>query len=132
MNGTETSRNPCDGSILNGIPSEKIYIAVGYTDMRRSIDGLAAMVQQVFHLDPCDRNLYLFCGRRADRIKGLFWDGDGYLLLYKRLENNGRFQWPRHESEAEQITEQQLRWLLEGLSTEQPKALQKVGPRIVV
>jgi len=111
--------------ILNSIAAEKVYIACGYTDLRKQIDGLAAVVKQVFKLDPLARNLYLFCGRRCDRIKALYWEGDGFILLYKRLEN-GRFQWPRKESEARLITPQQLRWLLEGLSVEQPKALKKV------
>jgi transposase len=100
--------------------------------MRRSIDGLAATVQQVFHLDPCSRCLFLFCGKRSDRLKALFWEGDGFVLLYKRLENGGRFQWPRREAQARAITPQQLRWLLEGLSVDQPNALRNVGPRIVV
>jgi len=110
--------------ILNNIPAENVYIACGYTDMRRSIDGLAAMVQQVFKLDPCSRNLYIFCGKRSDRIKAIFWEGDGFALIYKRLER-GRFQWPRAASEVRMITPQQLRWLLEGLSIEQPKAVRK-------
>jgi len=118
-------------SIINDIPAEKIYIKCGYTDMRRSIDGLSAMVQQIFKLDPCNRNLYIFCGRGNDRIKILFYDTDGYILLYKRLEC-GSFQWPRRESEARQITERQLRWLLEGLSIEQPKALNAITPKYTV
>lgn len=65
--------------------------------------------------------LFLFCGRRKDRMKGLYWEGDGFLLVYKRLEN-GRFQWPRNGTEAREITAQQYRWLMEGLSVEQPKA----------
>ena len=120
-----------DGSIINMIPANKLYICCGYVDLRRSIDGLAAMVQQVFKLDPCSRNLFLFCGKRSDRIKALYYDGDGFILLYKRLER-ARYQWPRRQSEARQITEQQLRWLLEGLSIEQPKALNPVTPRYVV
>ena len=100
--------------------------------MTMIIITIGLIVQQVFHRNPCARNLYLFCGKRNDRIKALFWDGDGFLLMYKRLENNGRFQWPRRESEARLITSRQLRWLLEGLSIEQPKALNKVGSRIVV
>jgi len=126
--GTAYTKRP---SILHAIPAENVYIAVGYTDMRRSIDGLAAMVQQVFKLDPFARNLYLFCGKRGDRIKALYYEGDGFLLLYKRLEG-GRFQWPRRESEARLITEQQLRWLLEGLSIEQPKALVTVERKWIV
>ena len=74
------------------------YIACGYTDLRLGIDGLAAVVTQQFggHLD--EESLFLFCGRRTDRIKALYWSGDGYILLYKRL-SNGRFQWPRSEAE---------------------------------
>ena len=118
--------------VLHSIPVDNVVINCGYTDMRRSIDGLAATVKQVFKLDPCARTLYLFCGRRSDRLKGLLWEGDGFLLLYKRLESGGRFQWPRKESEARQITPQQLRWLLEGLSVEQPRALRGVPSVAVV
>ncbi len=101
--------------------AEKIYIACGYTDLRRGIDGLAGIVTQQFQLDPFTNTLFLFCGRRRDRIKALYWEGDGFVLLYKRLEN-GVFQWPRNEAEARQLTPQQYRWLMEGLAVEQPKA----------
>jgi transposase len=106
--------------------AEHIYIASGYTDMRKSIDGLAASVNQSFHLNPFSNSLFLFCGRRCDRIKALYWEGDGFVLLYKRLEI-GTFQWPRSENEAKIITFQQLRWLLEGLNVEQPKAHKKLS-----
>jgi len=122
-----TGRN----SVLNDIPVDSVVIACGYTDLRRSIDGLAATVKQVFKLDPCSRVLYLFCGRSSAKLKALLWEGDGFLLLYKRLET-GRFQWPRKESEARMLTPQQLRWLLEGLNTEQPKALRKVESMMVI
>ena len=62
-----------------------------------------------------------------DCYKGLLWEGDGYLLLYKRLDN-GRFQWPRNETEAKLLTAQQTRWLLEGLSIEQSKAIKAGKP----
>ena len=101
--------------------ADKVYIACGYTDLRRGIDGLANLVQQQFQLDPFTNTLFLFCGRRRDRIKGLYWEGDGFVLVYKRLER-GSFQWPRNGNEARQLTEQQYRWLMEGLSVEQPKA----------
>ena len=100
---------------------QHVYIACGYTDLRRGIDGLVSIVQHRFQLDPFANALFLFCGRRTDRLKALYWDGDGFVLLYKRLEC-GRFQWPRTRSEVSELTPQQLRWLLEGLNTEQPKA----------
>ena len=94
--------------------AEQIYIACGYTDMRKSIDGLAGLVQNQFQMDPFAPALYLFCGRKCDRIKALLWEGDGFLLLYKRLES-GKFQWPRSEDELKPITWQQFRWLMEGV-----------------
>lgn len=105
----------------------EVYLACGRTDMRKSIDGLAAIVEQQFQMSPFSPALFLFCGRRADRIKGLLWEGDGFLLLYKRLED-GRFQWPRDASEARRITPQQLRWLMEGLSIEQKTAIRELRP----
>lgn len=102
--------------------ARNIYIACGYTDMRKSIDGLAALVQERFQMDPFAPALYLFCGKRCDRIKALLWEGDGFVLLYKRLES-GSFQWPRSEEELRPVTWQQFRWLMEGLSPEQEKAI---------
>lgn len=107
---------------------DKIYIACGYTDLRRGIDGLAGIVQQEFNLDPFQNTLFLFCGKRTDRIKALLWEGDGFVLLYKRLES-GRFQWPRNEDEVREITSVQFRWLTEGLAIDQPRAVKKVYPK---
>lgn len=103
-----------------------VYLAYGYTDLRRGIDGLAGMVQTQFQLDPFQNALFLFCGRRKDRIKGLYWEGDGFVLLYKRLES-GSFQLPRNGKEARQLTPQQYRWLMEGLNVEQPKTHKTVS-----
>lgn len=108
----------------------QVYLVTGYTDLRRSIDGLAEIVQGQLHLNPFSKALFLFCGRRRDRIKGLLWEGDGFLLLYKRLDN-GNFQWPRNETEARLLTPQQTRWLLEGLMIEQPKAIKDGKPSAV-
>jgi len=105
--------------------SSGIYLACGYTDLRRGIDGLAGIVQARFKLDPFSDGLFLFCGRRSDRIKALYWEGDGFVLLYKRLER-GRFQWPRSEAEVRELTQQQFRWLMEGLKIEQRSALTPV------
>ncbi|TCL58868.1 transposase [Kineothrix alysoides] len=88
--------------------AEHIYLACGYTDMRKSIDGLSAIVQQNFRLDPFSNSLFLFCGHKGNRIKALFWEGDGFVLLYKRLEN-GTFQWPRTQAQVRLISGQEFR-----------------------
>lgn len=103
-----------------------MFLATGFTDLRRGIDGLASIVQQQFELDPFTNTLFLFCGRRRDRIKALYWEGDGFVLLYKRLES-GSFQWPRSETEVKALTPQQYRWLMEELSIDQPKAHKAVN-----
>ncbi|WP_040762149.1 IS66 family insertion sequence element accessory protein TnpB [Ruminiclostridium cellobioparum] len=78
---------------------DQIYISCGYTDLRCGIDGLAAIVQNEFKLNPFQNTIFLICGRKTNRIKAILWEGDGFVLLYKRLER-GRFQWPRSEKEA--------------------------------
>ena len=113
--------------VLN-ITVDHVFLACGFTDMRKSVDGLAAIVQQNFQLDPFSNNLFIFCGRRHDRLKALLWRGDGFLLLYKRLDN-GRFRWPQKQEDVISITEQQLRWLLEGLDICQPNAVKRTFPK---
>lgn len=99
----------------DGTGFKKVYIACGCTDMRKGIDGLARIIRFQFNLDPYDKNtLFLFCGKRTDRIRGLLWEGDGFLLLYKRIEN-GNFRWPRTAAEALEITPEQYRMLMQGL-----------------
>ena len=84
---------------------DHIYLACGYTDLRRGIDGLAQIVQQQFELDPFSNSLFLFCGKRRER-----------------MENGGGFQWPRSCAEMRSLSWQEFRWLTEGLSIDQPKA----------
>ena len=107
--------------------STTVYLVTGYSDLRKGIDGLATVVQGNLSLDPFNKSLYLFCGRKRNRIKGLLWEGDGFLLLYKRLDD-GAYRWPRNETEARLLTEQEIRWLLEGLELEQPKAIKPSKP----
>lgn len=77
-------------------PSVRIYLAIGATDLRRSIDGLCALVREGLELEPMSGHLFLFRNRRGDRIKILVWDRSGYWVLYKRLEK-GTFAWPQGE-----------------------------------
>lgn len=94
----------------------KIYIATGYTDLKCEIDGLASTIKFQFNLDPFQKHiLFLFCGKRTDRIKGLVWEGDSFLLLYKRL-NVGAFNWPRTKEKAMEISPEQFQLLMHGLS----------------
>ena len=94
----------------------RVVIACGRTDLRLGIDGLAAIVRERFQMDSSEKNvLFLFCGTRLDRIKGLVFEGDGYLLMYKRLAA-GKFQWPRTPQEAMTITQEQFDWLMNGMT----------------
>lgn len=101
-----------------------IYIITGYTDMRKSMDGLCAIIKSQLQEEPNGNSIYLFCGKRCDRIKVLLREPDGYVLLYKRLDVvQGKYRWPRNSSEVKPITWQQFDWLMSGLEIEQPKAL---------
>jgi len=107
---------------------KEVYLVTGYTDLRRGIDGLATLIEQEYKLNPYEKNvLFLFCGRRLDRCKGLTYEGDGFLLLYKRLEA-GQFVWPRCESEAMLISPQQYKWLMQGFTVEQRNVIKDVKP----
>ena len=98
----------------NGINFKKIIIAVGRTDMRRGIDGLSATVKLKYGLDPLEiGTVFLFCGTKTDRIKGILWTGDRFILLYIRLAD-GRFQWPRSLDEARQISGTEFMRLMDG------------------
>ena len=83
---------------------------------------LAGIITNKYNLDLFNDALFLFCGRKKDRFKALYWDKDGFILLYKRIEK-GNLQWPRNQEEVKKLTHQELRWLLEGLSIQQPKAI---------
>ena len=107
--------------------AERIFIAIGYTDLRQGIDGLVTLVQNTFHMNPQTSTLFLFCGRRSDRIKALFWDEDGYLLLYKRLEH-GSLSWPRTPDEVASLSKHEYRLLLQGLNPVQPR-VREVNPK---
>ena len=77
-------------------------------------------------LDPYANAVYLFCGRNHSTLKALYFDKTGFVLMQKRLDQ-GRFQWPQNPAQARELTRQELRWLLEGLSIDQPKAIRPSG-----
>jgi transposase len=101
---------------------DEIYIITGFTDMRKSIDGLCAIISDQLKMDPTKNALFLFCGKRCDRMKALLWEDTGFVLLYKRLSVDGRFRWPRTRQEAQLLTWQQFDWLMSGMEILQPKA----------
>ena len=116
--------------MLNLQGGDTVYLACGSTDLRKSIDGLAAIVSYTYNLDLCSNTLFVFCNRSRDKIKILHWDHNGFWLYYRRLER-GRFRWPAHSSEqAAPISRRQLQWLLDGLALEQRQAHKPVTVRI--
>ena len=97
---------------------KRILVACGRTDLRRGIDGLAAIVRLAYGLDPLEEGtLFLFCGVKKDRLKGLIFEGIGFCLFTLRL-SDGRFQWPNTPDEARDITMEQYRRLLDGFTVE--------------
>jgi transposase len=97
----------------------RVWLAAGVTDLRKGFDGLAAIVQLHLAEDPFCGHLFVFRGRAGDRIKVLWWDGDGLCLFAKRLER-GRFVWPQANSGTVALTGAQLSMLLEGIDWRRP------------
>ena len=105
----------------------RVVLACGVVDLRKGIDGLAMIIGDKYKQNPFEKGtLFLFCGSRSDRIKGLLWQGTGFLLLYKRLED-GRLSWPRTTEEAAELTEEQFNYLMLGLNPLDPK-IKDVNP----
>ena len=100
--------------LLADLHVDNIYLITGYTDMRKSVPGLVAIIVQQYQMSPDERSAFLFCGKRADRMKIILWENDGFLLLYK-LPTGFRYQWPRNPQEAKKLTRAQYLRLLEGL-----------------
>ena len=96
--------------------THQVYLVTGFTDMRKSINGLSIIVSDTLSLDPLSQAWFVFCNKQRDKLKILFWDTNGFWLYYRRLEQ-GRFQWPNHAQAhvAMGIEQRQLQWLLSGL-----------------
>jgi len=105
----------------------RVVLACGTVDLRKGIDGLSMIIGDKYHQNPFEKGtLFLFCGRRTDRIKGLLWMGDGFVLLYKRFEA-GTLSWPRNTQEAADLTEEEFNYLMLGLNPLDPK-IKEVSP----
>lgn len=106
----------------------RVVLACGTVDLRKGIDGLSMIIGDKYHQNPFEKGtLFLFCGRRSDRIKGLLWQGNGFVLLYKRFED-GSLSWPRTTEEAAELTEDQYHYLMMGLNPLDPK-IKEVHPQ---
>ena len=116
--------------LMPSIPT-RVFLACGATNMKNSIDGLAAIVKYQFKLDPFSNNLFVFCNRQKDKIKVLHWQETGFTLWYKRLEKGTFRTWPDNSNEIMAVSGRQLSWLLDGLSLEQPKAHKEVTARVM-
>jgi transposase len=92
----------------------KVFLALGHTDMRKSIDSLSVLVESVLGMNPLSGHLFVFCNRRCSLIKILYWDRNGFCLYQKRLEKH-RFKWPKKLEQVKQIDARTLSFLLEGL-----------------
>lgn len=91
--------------------------------MRKAIDGLCAIIKDQLNAAPQSNAIYLFCGRRRDRIKVILKEADGIVMIYKRLTAEGCYRWPRDKSEVRNLTWREFDWLMSGLDIEQPKAI---------
>jgi transposase len=103
-----------------GLPLRtQVWLVAGATDMRKGFDGLAALVQTALAAQPFSGHVFVFRGKRGDRIKLLWFSGDGLNLFYKRLER-GKFIWPQASTGSVHLTPAQLSMLLEGIDWRAP------------
>ena len=105
----------------------QVYLFREFTDMRKSIDGLSVMVKEEMKKNPFDRALFVFCNKRRDRLKILYWNRTGFAVWFTRLEKE-RFSWPKKDPlDVIEITREQLRWLIEGYRHWQMKPHRKLS-----
>jgi transposase len=109
----------------------KVLLAVGVTDMRKSINGLSILVEEQLELNPFSGHLFAFCNRKRDIVKILYWDRNGFCLWQKRLEKD-RFQWPDSAEDVLAIDGRELNWLVDGLSLEQKCTHQRLSYSTVI
>ena len=100
----------------------RVHMALGYTDMRKGLDGLAMLVQSILREDPFSGHLFAFRGRKANLVKIVFWDGNGLCMFSKRLDQGG-FIWPQTDDRGGKVvlTSAQLSMLIEGIDWRVPE-----------
>jgi transposase len=98
-----------------------VYIALGATDMRKSINGLSMIVEEQFELDLFSCSLFAFCNRNRDIVKIIYWADNGFCVWMKRLEKD-KFRWPDSDKEVLSVSRAALDWLLSGLDLQQAHA----------
>lgn len=107
--------------MLGFAPGARVYLALGSTDMRKSIDGLSLLVGSQLDRDALSGNVFVFCNRSRTILKALYWDHNGFALWHKRLEQD-RFRWPKTAQDVLEVSPRQLQWLLSGLEVEQSRS----------
>ncbi len=112
--------------MLVGLSVHQVYLATGFTDMRKSINGLSLVVSEQLGQDPFTGSVFVFCNRSRDKLKILYWECNGFWLYYRRLDK-GKFHWPMDASASPlSLTQRELQWLLAGLAYQNVQAHQPV------
>lgn len=112
--------------MMGGLVVNSVYLATGFTDMRKSINGLSLVVSEQLAYDPFSGSVFVFCNRARDKLKILYWERNGFWLYYRRLDK-GKFQWPDELNQPSvTLSLRELQWILDGLSYQQAGAHQPV------
>lgn len=117
--------------MLDFFISTQVYLATGSTDLRKSFNGLSAIIKLKFNLDPYSKCMFVFCNRNKTLVKIIQWDGSGLWLHTKRLDR-GKFLWPDNADEVKEVSIKSLRWILDGLSVDQKGAFKDRHPNIII
>jgi len=113
--------------MLNTLSAAHVYLVTGYTDMRKSINGLSLIISEQLDFNPYDGSVFVFCNKGRDKLKILYWEHNGFWLYYRRLDK-GKFQWPAANQNqlSLALSYRELSWLLSGLSLMQKQAHQGI------
>ena len=108
----------------------KVYLAIGFTDMRKSINGLSILVSEHLALNPFSGHLFVFCNRKRNMVKILYWEHNGFCLWHKKLEKHN-FKWPDSKEHIKVMGKRELAWLLDGIDIHQKHAHKSLNYSII-